>query len=99
MRRFLCQATALVMLLHVITPAHGQCYEEETGFFPDDQQCDKYIECKDGKLVNVTLCADGLVFMPNAKVSNRGICQLPFHADCGERTKLQEPRPTLHCPR
>jgi len=78
---------------------YGQCYDEETGYFPDDQQCDKYIECKDGKLVNVSLCADGLVFVQQSKISNRAICQLPFHTDCGERAKLQEPQPTNHCPR
>lgn len=90
---------AVVVVFQVITLVQSQCYDDETGYFPDDQQCDKYIECKDGKLVNVSLCADGLVFVQNAKISNRGICQLPFHADCGERTKLQEPQPSLHCPR
>lgn len=39
----------------LISFVSGQCYDDETGFFPDDTQCDKYIECNNGKLVNVSL--------------------------------------------
>ena len=64
----------------LISLVSAQCYDEETGFFPDDSQCDKYIECTNGKLVNVSICEDGLVFVQQSKFGNRAICQLPFHA-------------------
>lgn len=94
--RILFHIAALSCLVALI---RAQCYDDETGYFPDDQQCDKYIHCVNGKLANVSLCADGLVFVQQGKISNRAICQLPFHTDCGERSKLQDPQPTNHCPR
>lgn len=91
---------AVLAALLLCGQTRAQCYDDETGIFPDDSQCDKYIECSNGKLVNVTLCADGLVFVAPSKLSNlRANCQLPFHADCGDRKLLQEPIPTQHCPR
>lgn len=89
----------LIQLIALISLVHAQCYDDETGFFPDDSQCDKYIECNNGKLVNVSLCDDGLVFVQQSKLATRAICQLPFHVDCGNRNKLQEPQPSNHCPR
>lgn len=38
-----------------VQSVQSQCYDDESGFFPDDTQCDKYIECNNGKLVNVSL--------------------------------------------
>jgi len=88
-----------VLISNLLNLINCQCYDDETGFFPDDAFCDKYIECNNGKLVNVTFCADGLIFVQQSKLSNRAICQLPFNADCGSRTKLQEPQPSKNCPR
>lgn len=50
--KFLLCALIQCILISLVS---AQCYDDETGFFPDDTQCDKYIECNNGKLVNVSL--------------------------------------------
>ncbi|XP_065202204.1 protein obstructor-E-like [Planococcus citri] len=74
----------------------GDCPESD-GFFADAQQCDKYYECRDGKVVAERLCADGMVFNDFSPQHEK--CDLPFNIDCSQRPKLQEPKPTIHCPR
>ena len=37
---------------------------EESGLFPDPEQCDKYWVCSGGQATR-TLCPDGLAFHPN----------------------------------
>uniref|UniRef100_A0A1B0AT80 Chitin-binding type-2 domain-containing protein n=1 Tax=Glossina palpalis gambiensis TaxID=67801 RepID=A0A1B0AT80_9MUSC len=66
------------------------------GFFPDEEQCDKYYHCVDG-VHTEKLCADGMVF--NDYDSNEEKCDLPYNIDCTKRHKLQPPQPSEHCPR
>jgi hypothetical protein len=69
---------------------------EPNGFFPDAYQCDKYYECRDGK-IKEKLCADGLVFIdagPNVEK-----CEFAFAVDCADRPELQPPQPSMNCPR
>ncbi|XP_031787487.1 cuticular protein analogous to peritrophins 3-B isoform X1 [Nasonia vitripennis] len=72
-----------------------QC-PEPNGYFPDAEQCDKYYDCRDGKLTE-KLCPDGLVFNDFSPQHEK--CDLPFGIDCSKRPKLQTPIPTAHCPR
>ncbi|XP_037913505.1 protein obstructor-E [Hermetia illucens] len=69
---------------------------EPNGFFADAEQCDKYYACVDG-VATEKLCPDGMVF--NDYSPDQEKCDLPYNIDCSKRSKLQEPIPTLHCPR
>jgi hypothetical protein len=69
---------------------------EPTGFFADAEQCDKYYACVDGAITE-KLCPDGMVF--NDYSFDQEKCDLPYNIDCSSRPKLQEPKPTLNCPR
>ncbi|CAG9865494.1 unnamed protein product [Phyllotreta striolata] len=64
--------------------------------YPDEIQCDKFYECKDGQ-AKTKLCPDGLVFNPEIRKRNK--CDQPFNVDCGDRTELQPPQPKGVCPR
>ncbi|XP_055301219.1 protein obstructor-E [Sitodiplosis mosellana] len=72
-----------------------QCPEPD-GFFADSEQCDKYYACSDGQMTE-KLCPDGMVF--NDYSSDQEKCDLPYNLDCSKRPKLQEPKPSLNCPR
>lgn len=60
---------------------------EPNGYFPDAEQCDKYYDCRDGKLEE-KLCPDGLVFNDFSPQHEK--CDLPFGIDCSKRPKLRE---------
>uniref|UniRef100_A0A8D8W031 Chitin-binding type-2 domain-containing protein n=1 Tax=Cacopsylla melanoneura TaxID=428564 RepID=A0A8D8W031_9HEMI len=89
---------APVAVAEDVEPSAGstdQC-PEPNGYFADAYQCDKYYECKDGK-IKEKLCPDGMVF--NDYSSQQEKCDLPFNLDCSQRSELQKPQPSLHCPR
>ncbi|XP_026288646.1 protein obstructor-E [Frankliniella occidentalis] len=69
---------------------------EPNGYFADAYQCDKYYECKNGKITE-KLCPDGMVF--NDYSSEYEKCDLPFNIDCSKRPEKQTPKPSLHCER
>ncbi|KAM7354274.1 obstructor-B [Cochliomyia hominivorax] len=69
---------------------------EPNGFYPSEDQCDKYYACVDG-VATEKLCADGMVF--NDYSPNDEKCDLPYNIDCSKRPKLQTPQPSQHCPR
>lgn len=60
---------------------------EPNGYFPDAEQCDKYYDCRDGKLTE-KLCPDGQVFNDFSPQHEK--CDLPFGIDCSKRPKLRE---------
>jgi len=60
----------------------------------DPEQCDKYWECSIRGQLTEKLCKDGLVYDVPGKS-----CNYPERVECGERTELQEPKPTRDCPR
>jgi len=72
-----------------------QC-PEPNGYFADAEQCDKYYACSDGKMTE-KLCPDGMVF--NDYSPDQEKCDLPYNIDCSKRSKLQEPKPSINCPR
>ncbi|KAK9692822.1 Chitin binding Peritrophin-A domain [Popillia japonica] len=69
---------------------------ERTGFFPDLEECDLYYICSKGDYEQ-RLCPDGLVF--DDSDPNKERCDIPANIDCGDRTVLQEPKPSPGCPR
>jgi len=90
----------LTLLLSVGLVYHVSCQQykcpEDNGFFPDSRQCDVYFECIDN-IAEKKTCPDGLLF--DLKNPNHEKCDLPFNVDCADRTELQVPQPSLHCPR
>jgi len=77
---------------YVATP---EC-PEPNGFYPDGEQCDKYYACYEGVATD-KLCADGMVFNDYSAIEEK--CDLPYNIDCSQRSKLQTPQPSQHCPR
>ncbi|KAJ8920555.1 hypothetical protein NQ315_005424 [Exocentrus adspersus] len=69
---------------------------QRTGFFPDPEECDLYYVCSQGEYEE-KLCPDGLVF--DDRDPNHERCDIPANVDCGDRTALQEPKPSKGCPR
>ena len=73
---------------------------EPDGLFAHPEQCDRYFECKNGRLSR-KLCADGLVFDPQ-KTESEDPCDWPQNTKhkCRNRPKLQPPKPgDAFCPR
>ncbi|XP_055585724.1 protein obstructor-E-like [Uranotaenia lowii] len=69
---------------------------EDDGDFEDPYQCDRYYQCRDGR-VTEKLCPDGLVFNPDSKLANK--CDQIYNVDCKDRKELQPPNPIGNCPR
>ncbi|KAF0299849.1 Protein obstructor-E [Amphibalanus amphitrite] len=69
---------------------------ENTGYFADPDQCDKYWDCDRG-LATARLCPDGMAFSERAR-RNTDPCVLHWLAGCQGRT-LQAPNGTLPCDR
>jgi len=67
---------------------------EEDGFFANQQQCDKYFQCKEG-VASEQLCPDGLLFKSNVTYP----CVFPQEVECLTRSGQQEAQPTEDCPR
>lgn len=65
----------------------GDCPEPD-GFFPNADQCDKYFECSEGKVIAEKLCPDGMVFNDFSPTHEK--CDLPFNIDCSKRPKLRK---------
>lgn len=63
-----------------------QC-PEPNGYFADAYQCDKYYECREGKITE-KLCPDGMVF--NDYSSQVEKCDLPFNLDCSQRPERRK---------
>jgi len=67
------------------------------GFIADPQQCDAYVECKDG-VPERLVCPEGLMFNDRLTEYPRYPCSYPQEVDCGRRTRLQPAQPTAQCP-
>ena len=60
---------------------------EPNGYFADAYQCDKYYECRDGKITE-KLCPDGMVFNDFSPEHEK--CDLPFNIDCSKRPERRK---------
>uniref|UniRef100_A0A8D8Y101 Chitin-binding type-2 domain-containing protein n=1 Tax=Cacopsylla melanoneura TaxID=428564 RepID=A0A8D8Y101_9HEMI len=64
--------------------------------YPNPQQCDAYVECREG-VGKEELCPDGLLFNAKAPFGSYP-CQYPQEVDCEGRSGRQPPNPTDQCP-
>lgn len=69
---------------------------DDFGFYPHVKSCDKYWACDNGTATLKT-CGNGLVF--DDSDMKRENCAYPFSVDCGDRSDLEPPISTPHCPR
>jgi hypothetical protein len=107
---FAIAALCFAGAVHAQTPQHqrnptkGTAVQEDAyydcpddfGFFPHSRSCDKYFACSNGT-ATLKLCGNGLVF--DATDPLRENCAYPFSVKCGDRTDLEPPISTPHCPR
>lgn len=63
-------------------------------YLPDDEQCDKYLECNIKGELREHLCPDGFVFDISLEK-----CDYPVKVNCTGRPLLQEPQPSVNCSR
>ncbi|KAK4311520.1 hypothetical protein Pmani_016988 [Petrolisthes manimaculis] len=92
MRVLVCFLASMVAL------AAGQnCPPEGVEYYPDNSECDRYSECRDG-VYSEHLCPDGLLF--NDRITNgRYPCEYTTEVNCEGRTGQQPAQPTEYCPR
>jgi len=69
---------------------------EDFGFYSHVKSCDKYWACDNGT-ATLKLCGNGLAF--DDSDAKRENCAYPFSVDCGDRSDLEPPISTPHCPR
>lgn len=69
---------------------------DDFGFYPHQKSCDKYWACDNGT-ASLKTCGNGLVF--DDSDYKRENCAYPFSVECGERSDLESPISTPHCPR
>lgn len=69
-----------------MSAAQFRCPEPK-GFFPDQEQCDLYYVCLDGK-AEEKLCKDGLVFRDDNP--KKELCDIPANVPCGDRSLLRK---------
>ncbi|XP_063840607.1 protein obstructor-E-like [Scylla paramamosain] len=87
--------TLLLLAAHLALVLGQSCPPEGVQYFPDNEQCDKYYECKNG-IGSEQLCPDGLLF--NDKITDgRYPCFYRPEVDCGSRSRTQPPQPTELC--
>ncbi|CAL4129365.1 unnamed protein product [Meganyctiphanes norvegica] len=94
------RSTAFVLAAVLATAWSQSCPPDtpensDLAFFPDREQCDKYVQCKDG-VATEELCPNGLLF--NDLLQNAAYpCGYPNEVDCGSRGRTQQPEPTENC--
>jgi len=75
-----------------------QCPDEFLGFYPHLISCDKYWHCKEG-IAELKTCGNGLGFMDTDDTFTLEQCAELHLVECGERTEIEPPISTRHCPR
>lgn len=94
--RMISSSISIILILGVATNGQNFVCPDKVGYFPDPYQCDVYYKCAKG-IAEEKLCPDGLVFKDGDPNSER--CDDPSNVDCGDRTALQQARPSSGCPR
>lgn len=91
-----------VLILSVIAAVSSQKEDfkcpDEYGFYPHSQSCDKYWKC-DGNVAELKTCGNGLAFDDTDPKYLKENCDYLHNVDCGQRTLLETPISTPHCPR
>jgi len=75
-----------------------KCPDEFAGFYPHLISCDKYWSCSDG-VAELKTCGNGLAFLDTDETFTLEQCAELHLVECGERTELEPPISTQHCPR
>merc|ERR1711970_1592791 len=93
-----------VFILGAVATASGQlvddfsCPDEFVGYYPHLISCDKYWHCEEG-IAELKTCGNGLGFLDTDDTFSLEQCaELPL-VECGERTEIEPPISTRHCPR
>jgi hypothetical protein len=89
--------TLLIVGTFIATVTSQNCPQPD-GYFPDPQQCDAYVECKEG-VPEKQLCPDGLMFNDQLTEFPRYPCSYPQEVNCGARARTQPAQGTEECPR
>jgi len=93
-----------VFILGVVASASGQlvddfsCPDEFVGFYPHLISCDKYWHCQEG-IAELKTCGNGLGFLDTDDTFTLEQCAELHLVECGERTEIEPPISTRHCPR
>ena len=74
------------------------CPDTLPGFYPHLYSCDKYWACNDGQAEERT-CGNGLGFLDTDETFTLEQCAELHLVECGERTELEPPISSPHCPR
>ena len=74
------------------------CPDDLEGFYPHLYSCDKYWHCSQG-LADLRTCGNGLGFIDTDPTFTLEQCAELHLVECGERTELEPPISTPHCPR
>jgi len=77
-------------------PVEYECppNDDVSYYLPDEEQCDKYLECNIKGELRQHLCPDGFVFDIHQEK-----CDYPVKVNCTGRPLLQEPQPSTNCSR
>jgi len=77
-------------------PVEYECppNDDVSYYLPDEEQCDKYLECNIKGELRQHLCPDGFVFDIHQEK-----CDYPVKVNCTGRDLLQEPQPSVNCSR
>jgi len=93
-----------VVLLGAVVITSGQlvddfsCPDEFVGFYPHLISCDKYWHCEEG-IAELKTCGNGLGFLDTDDTFTLEQCAELHLVECGERTEIEPPISTRHCPR
>merc|ERR1711874_321783 len=93
-----------VFILGVVSSVSGQlvddfsCPDEFVGFYPHLISCDKYWHCQEG-IAELKTCGNGLGFLDTDDTFTLEQCAELHLVECGERTEIEPPISTRHCPR
>jgi len=74
------------------------CPDEFVGFYPHLISCDKYWHCEDG-FAELKTCGNGLGFLDTDDTFTLEQCAELHLVECGDRTEIEPPISTAHCPR
>jgi len=93
----------LLFLTGVVSTVRAQiddfsCPDEFEGFYPHLYSCDKYWHCQKGS-PELRTCGNGLGFLDTDPTFTLEQCAELHLVECGERTELEPPISTDHCPR
>merc|ERR1719378_336287 len=97
---------AVVVLLEVFATGESaqrseddfNCPDVHIGFYPHLYSCDKYWYCEEGRS-ELRTCGNGLGFIDTDPTYTLEQCAELHLVECGDRTELEPPISTPHCPR